>query len=104
MKINLLDEFKPDKLFIYLEESYKDYILYKAMHKTHKTGSQAILARQFNKTFCDSKITQNILSSWIKKKTLRLDIINWLCSYININFDESNIKGLKDWSTIKQDK
>ena len=98
MNINLLNEIKSTKLYLYLEEDYKNLLIASAIKKA---GSQSLLARKLKSYFKSPNLSQANISFFIKKKTLRLDFIISLCKYLKIKLDKSKIKGIKGESTTQ---
>ena len=80
-----LNDFKPNELFILLDRNYKQSLLNNSIRKA---GSQHKLALLIKKKIKYPKIKQSTVSFLLKKKTLRFDLVLFLCRYSNIKFDE----------------
>src|SRR3989344_3931834 len=97
MEITLQD-FNQKEIFIHLEKDYKSNLLNKAIAQS---GSQRLLADKLKKQIEDLDIRQSSISSWTRRKSLRLDILNLLCQYTQIPFNQSKILGVKGRTTTK---
>ena len=95
-----LSDFPINKTFVYLENSLKNKLLENSIKKAE---SQRMLANLINLSLNYPKIRQSIISEWLKKDFIRLDIIFFLNKYTELNIDlDNNIKMLKGQSTSRQ--
>ena len=86
-----LNDFENKDIFVLLTTEYKHNLLTKAINKA---GSQSKLANLINEDL-DYEIKQSTISSFTFQKNLRLDLVYWLCNFVDIEFDDNMILGLK---------
>jgi len=93
-----LNDFKSQDIFLLLNKEYKDNIFKKSLLKA---GSQSKLAILIKKNLDYPDIKQSTVSFLVKKATLRLDLIHFLCNLIDTEFDEKQILGIKGVQTSR---
>jgi len=93
-----LNDFKSQEIFLLLNKEYKDDLFEKSLLKA---GSQSKLAILIKENLDYQDIKQSTVSFLVKKATLRLDLICFLCNFIDTEFDEKQILGIKGVKTSR---
>ncbi|MCH8003453.1 MAG: hypothetical protein IH934_02380 [Nanoarchaeota archaeon] len=93
-----LDDFRSQDIFVLLRSTYKNNLLKKAIFKA---GSQSKLATIIKENIDYSRLKQSVISSFVHKKNLRLDLIYFLCKFTDIKFDEKQTLGIKGVQTSR---
>jgi len=91
-----LDDYKADETFVLLNKEYKDFLLEEALHKA---GSQSKLATLIKNSLDYPKMRQSTVSFLVKKETLRLDLVQYLCEFTNSELSHNKIEGIKGAGT-----
>ncbi len=94
-----LSDFPTNKTFVCLENSLNGRLLEASIKKA---GSQRLLTNLIKISLNYSKIRQPIISSWLRRNFLRLDVVLFLNEYSKLSIDlNDNIKMLKGQSTSR---
>ncbi len=93
-----LSDFESQEIFLLLNKEYKDILFKKSLLKS---GSQSKLAILIKENLDYPDIKQSTVSFLVKKATLRLDLIHFLCNFIDTEFDEKQILGIKGMQTSR---
>ena len=81
-----LNDFESQAIFVTLKQDYKKNLFTNAIIKA---GSQGKLSTILKIDGNYPKMKQSTVSFLLKKRTLRLDLVYFLCNYVNIKFDKS---------------
>lgn len=94
----ILSDFESQEIFLLLNKKYKDILFKKSLLKAGSQSKLAILIKE-NLDYPDMK--QSTVSFLVKKATLRLDLIHFLCNFVDTEFDERQILGIKGVQTSR---
>src|SRR3989344_9704355 len=93
-----LSDFESQEIFLLLNNEYKCTLFKKSLLKA---GSQSKLAVLIKENLDYPDIKQSTVSFLVKKATLRLDLIHFLCKFADTQFDEKQILGIKGVQTSR---
>ena len=93
-----LNDFESEEIFLLLNKKFKNLLFRKSLLKAGSQGKLAILIKE-NLNYPDMK--QSTVSFLIRKATLRLDLIHFLCKFSNTQFDENEVLGIKGVQTSR---